>query len=280
MQPPPRSDQVTVATLNTLGLHIIKTRLPTRYKLIADAFEAGDADVVCVQEVATYWHLRLLARRMPSFRYAGYRRGRLGPAGALVTFSRRPVAAVEYHRIGPPPGAPGVARLPLRNRLTARLRGAIVTRLAGNGPAARELTVVNTHTTSNKDGDWSPANRHYLVQRSQLAALATVIRSISGPAVLCGDFNIPRDSALFAGFLADCGLSDAFGGTCPPTYRPEYLKAGAIAYCVDFILTSPGLRPQSRGLLLRDKHPAVPAPGYLSDHVGLTATLSLPSAVA
>jgi sphingomyelin phosphodiesterase 2 len=276
---PPSGDQVTVATLNTLGIHVVKSRLPTRYKLIADAFEAGDADVVCVQEVATYWHLRLLARRMPSFAHVGYRRARLGPAGALVTFSRLPVAAVEYHRIGPPPGSPDVARLPLRNRLTARLRGAVVTRLAGIGPAGGELTVVNTHTTSNKDGDWSPGNRHYPVQRAQLDALAAVTRGINGPTVLCGDFNIPRDSALFAGFLAACGLSDAFGGTCPPTYRAEYLAAGAIAYCVDFILTSPGVQPQSRGLLLRDKHPAAPAPGYLSDHVGLTATLSLPAAV-
>jgi sphingomyelin phosphodiesterase 2 len=277
---PPSGDRVIVATLNTLGIHIVKSRLPTRYKLIADAFEAGDADVVCVQEVATYWHLRLLARRMPSFTHVAYRGARLGPAGALVIFSRRPVAAVEYHRIGPPPGAPGVAGLPLRNRLTARLRGAVVTRITGNGPAGRELTVVNTHTTSNKDGDWSPSNRHYQVHQAQLDALATVMRGINGPAVLCGDFNIPRDSALFAGFLVACGLSDAFGGTCPPTYRAEYLTAGAIAYCVDFILTSPGVRTQSRGLLLRDKHPAVPAPGYLSDHVGLTATLSLPSGIA
>ena len=137
---------------------------------------------------------------------------------------------------------------------------------------------MNTHTTSNKDGDWSPANRHYPVHRTQLAALAALMRGINGPAVLCGDFNIPRDDALFAGFLADSGLSDAFGGTCPATYRAEYLPADATAHCVDFILTSPGVRARSRGLLLPDKHPSLPAPGYLSDHVGLTATLSLPSA--
>ncbi len=266
---PPSGAPVTVATLNTLGLHIVKSRLPTRYRLIAAAFEAGDADVVCVQEIATYWHLRLLARRMPSFAHVGCRRGRLGPAGALVTFSRLPVAGTEYHRIGPSPGAPDIARLPLRNRVTAGLRGALVTRLAGSG-----LAVVNTHTTSNKDGDWSLDNRHYGVHHAQLAALAAVMRGVGDPAVLCGDFNTPRDSALFARFLAESGLSDAFGGTCPPTYRAEYLPAGAVAYCVDFILTSPGVRTGSRGLLFTDRHPALPAPGYLSDHVGLTATLS------
>jgi endonuclease/exonuclease/phosphatase family metal-dependent hydrolase len=271
---------VTVATLNTLGLHIVKSRLPTRYKLIAAAFEAGDADVVCVQEIATYWHLRLLARRMPSFTHVGCRRGRLGPAGALVTFSRLPVAGMDYHRIGPRPGAPDIARLPLRNRVTAGLRGALVTRLAGNGPAGGGLAVVNTHTTSNKDGDWSRANRHYPIHHAQLDALAAVMRGIGGPAVLCGDFNTPRDSALFASFLADAGLSDAFGGSCPPTFRAEYLPADAVAHCVDFILTSPGVRAQSPDLMFTGKHPALPAPGYLSDHIGLTATLSLPSDIA
>ena len=133
---PPSSDQVTVATLNTLGIHIVKSRLPTRYKLIAAAFEAGNADIVCVQEIATYWHLRLLARHMPSFRHVGYQRARLGQAGALVTFSRLPVASVEYCRIGPLRGQPDIARLPLRNRVTAGLRGAVVTRLAGDGRQA------------------------------------------------------------------------------------------------------------------------------------------------
>jgi sphingomyelin phosphodiesterase 2 len=277
---PPSGDRVTVATLNTLGIHIVKSRLPTRYKLIAAAFEAGDADVVCVQEIATYWHLRLLARRMPSFTHVGYQRARLGPAGALVTFSRLPVAGVDYHRIGPPPGAPDIARLPLRNRVTAGLRGAVVTRLAGKGPTGGGLAVVNTHTTSNKDGDWSGANRHYPVLHAQLTALAAVMRGINGPAVLCGDFNTPRQSALFTSFLADSGLSDAFGGSCPPTYRAEYLPADMTAHCVDFILASSGVHAESRGLLFADKHPGLPAPGYLSDHIGLSATLSLPSDIA
>jgi endonuclease/exonuclease/phosphatase family metal-dependent hydrolase len=266
---------VTIATLNTLGIRIVKSRLPSRYKLIAAGLEAGEADVVCVQEIATYWHLRQLRRRMPSFKHVSYQQGRLGPAGALVTFSRLPVASVEYHRIGPAPGAPDISLLPLRNRLTAALRGALVTRLAGSGSPADGLAVVNTHTTSNKDGDWSRDNRHYPVHRAQLAAIAAVMRGIHGPAVLCGDFNIPREDALMAGFLADSGLSDAFGGSCPPTIRTEYLPPGATAYCVDFIVTGPGVRAESPGLLFADRHPALPAPGYLSDHIGLTATLSV-----
>jgi sphingomyelin phosphodiesterase 2 len=270
---PPRSDRVTVATLNTLGIRVIGSRLPSRYKLIAEGLEKGGADVVCVQEIATYWHLRLLARRMPSFRHVSYQRAALGPAGALVTFSRLPVASVEYHPIGPPRGSAAIAGLPLRNRVTAGLRGALVTRLAGGAAGDPGLAVVNTHTTSNKDGDWTQANRHYPVHQAQLAGIAGVLRDIGGPAVACGDFNIPRQAGLLTGFLRDSRLTDAFGGTCPPTFRAEYLPAGATAYPVDFILTTAGVTAQSPALLFADRHPALPAPGYLSDHVGLTAVL-------
>jgi endonuclease/exonuclease/phosphatase family metal-dependent hydrolase len=271
----PSSDRVTLSTLNTLGIHVVKSRLPSRYKLIAAGLEKGNADVVCLQEIATFWHLRLLTSRMPSFRYVSYQPAALGPAGAVVTFSRLPLAGTEYHRLGPPRGSAAIARLPPRNRLTAGLRGALATTLAGSASASNGLTIVNTHTTSNKDGDWSPTNRHYLVQQAQLASIAAVLRGIGGPAVLCGDFNVPRQDPLLKGFLDDAGLSDAFGGACPPTYRAEYLPPGEIAHCVDFILTSPGVTVESRSLLFADKHPSLPAPGYLSDHVGLTATLSV-----
>ena len=268
---PPSSDRVTIATLNTLGIRILESRLPSRYRLIGDCFEAGAADVVCVQEIATYWHLRLLAPRMPSFKHVSYQPARLGPAGAVVTFSRLPLAGTEYHRIGPPRDAAARSRLPLPHRLTAGLRGALVTRLASPG-----LSIVNTHTTSNKDGDWSQANRYYEVQQAQLASIARVLRGIDGKAVVCGDFNVPRQDPLIESFLRDTGLSDAFGGTCPPTYRAEYLPPGHVAYCVDFILTSPGLTAESRSLLFTDKHPSLGGRGYLSDHIGLTATLSVP----
>ena len=43
--------------------------------------DAGDADVVCVQEVLTWWHLWLLARPMRSFSHVSYRPSLPGPAG-------------------------------------------------------------------------------------------------------------------------------------------------------------------------------------------------------
>ena len=173
---------------------------------------------MCFQEVFTYWHLWLLARRMPSFRHVSYRRSAVGPAGGLVTFSRLPVSRPVYQGFGPPPEVPGISRLV---RFGARLKGALVTRLAHPG-----LCVVNTHPVANRDGDWSRASRFYPLHRAQLAALTRVVGGIGVPAVVCGDFNVDRDSSLFGEFMAETGLADAFEGKCPPTFRAEYLPAG------------------------------------------------------
>ena len=109
--------------------------------------------MVCCQEVFTYWHLRRLVRRMGSFRRVSYRPGLFGKNGGLVTFSRRPVSDTAFRRFGRPPRSPGV---PVRSRLQAGLKGALVTRLA-----RPELCVINTHPVANYDGDWSEANRFY-----------------------------------------------------------------------------------------------------------------------
>ena len=99
---------LTIASLNTRGIPLTGSQLAERYAVIGAGFDAGDADVVCCQEVFTYWHLRFLVRRMRSFRQVSYRPGPAGPAGGLVTFSRRPVSGTAYRRFGRPPRAPGV----------------------------------------------------------------------------------------------------------------------------------------------------------------------------
>jgi hypothetical protein len=174
--------------------------------------------VVCRQEVLTYWHLRLLVRGMRSFRRVSYRPGPFGPYGGLVTFSRRPASGTAFRRFGRPPRAPGV---PTTSRLQARLKGVLVTRVAGS-----ELYVINTHPVANYDGDWSEANRFYPLHRAELAVLARVVNEAGPRAVVCGDFNVSRESSLFGGFMAATGLADAFGGVCPATFRAEYLPAG------------------------------------------------------
>jgi endonuclease/exonuclease/phosphatase (EEP) superfamily protein YafD len=257
----------SLVSLNTRGVPLFGSRLAHRYAAIGSALEAGDAEVVCFQEVLTWWHLKLLTRRMRSFRHVSLRPSAPGPAGGLVTFSRLPAAGTSYRGFGIPPKAPGITRA---TRLRAGLKGALVTRLTR--PA--RLTVINTHPTANWDGDWSAANRFYPLHRAQLDVLARVVRTTDAPLVVCGDFNVDRDSPVFAGFVASTGLADAFAGNCPPTFRAEYLPPNAKPHCIDFILTGDGVQAEDATIVFADKEPLPGEPGYVSDHLGLRVTLS------
>jgi hypothetical protein len=259
--------RLAVVSLNTRGVPVIGSRLAQRYAAVGAALEAGDADVACFQEVFTWWHLWLLTRRMRSFRRISCRPSLSGPAGGLVTFSRLPVSGTACRVFGIPPKAAGISPMA---RFRAALKGALVTRLARPG-----LCVVNTHLAANGDGDWSPASRFYSLHRAQLAGLARVVRDVPTPAVVCGDFNIDRDSSLFGEFVADTGLADAFGGNCPATFRADYLPAGRTPRCVDFILTSHGIKAETAAVMFSGEEPPPGALGHVSDHVGLCASLNL-----
>lgn len=261
------AEELTVASLNTQGVPVRGSRLASRYEVIGRELEARDADVVCFQEVFTYWHLRLLARRMTSFRHVGYRPSPTGPGGGLVTFSRRPLSGTTYQGFGIPVATPGISRW---IRLRAGLKGVLVTRLESPG-----LYVINTHPVANRDGDWSQRNRFYPLHRAQLASLARAICSLSTPAVICGDFNVDRDSTLFHEFVDDTGLTDAFEGRCPATFRLDYLPAGELPHCIDFILTTDGIKSEAATVVFTGKEPLPGEPGYLSDHLGLCARLFL-----
>jgi hypothetical protein len=235
--------------------------------VIGETVDAGDADAACFQEVLSWWHLRLLARQMRSFRHISFRPSAAGPAGGLVTFSRLPVSGTVYQAFGMPPRAPGISRAA---QFRAALKGALVTQLAHPG-----LCIVNTHPVANRDGDWSERGRFYPLHRAQLDVLAKVVRGVPFPPVVCGDFNIDRDSALFGQFVRDTGLADAFEGNCPATFRAEYLPAGETPHCIDFILTGDGVKAEAAMVMFAGMEPLPGGLGHVSDHVGLRASLFL-----
>lgn len=267
VMPEVQAARVTVVQLNTRGVPLMGSRLAVRYAAIGAAVDAGDADVACFQEVFSWWHLRLLARRLRSFRHVSFGPSLAGPAGGLVTFSRRPVSSTAYQGFGMPPRAPGISPAA---RFRAALKGALVTQLAHP-----ELAVVNAHPVANRDGNWSAADRFYPLHRAQLDALARVVRGVPAPAVVCGDFNVDRCSALFDRFAAAAGLADAFAGGCPATFRAEYLPAGETPHCIDFILTGGGVKAEAAAVVFAGPEPLPGGSGHVSDHVGLSASLFL-----
>ena len=233
------------------------SRLGERYAGIAAVFEASEVDVVNFQEVATFYHLRQLVRAMPSYRFVSFRRSVAGPAGGLLTLSRSAVARTDYRRF---PTFADVDGLPWVAKIEAAIKGVLVTRLAG-------VTVVNTHLTANRDGDWSETNRFYRLHQSQLAALGRYVASLRQPLIVSGDFNVARDSSLYSNFIRDTGLVDAFGDDCPPTFHSAYLEPGRPSHCIDFVLFSDPITVEGAELTFRS--------GQLSDHLGLQVTVAL-----
>jgi endonuclease/exonuclease/phosphatase (EEP) superfamily protein YafD len=158
------------------------------------------------------------------------------------------------------------ADVPRWSRTKASFKGVLLTRLD-------ELWIANTHLLANTDGDWSDDSRFTPIHRGQLDALARVMEGIEGPLILCGDFNVARESTPYKAFLDRTGLTDAFDGECPPTFHAEYLGPGKSPHCIDFIL-SRGLAVQSAEQILTDRVHLPGGPMYVSDHVGLGATFS------
>jgi sphingomyelin phosphodiesterase 2 len=89
------------------------------------------------------------------------------------------------------------------------------------------------------------------------------------------DFNVDRESALFTEFVAETGLGDAFEGSCPPTFRIEYLPVGTTPRCIDFILTAGEVKARSAEVLFTGKQVLRRGTGYISDHLGLCARLDV-----
>lgn len=258
--------RLSVASLNTRGTPLSGTRRAERYQCMAEVFESSAVDVLCFQEVHTGYHLRTLVRSMPSFRFTAFAAGAAGPAGGLVVLSRLPVARFSYRRL---PGSPS-SGLPVRSRLSAGRAGALLVRLADP-----DVHVLDVHPVANRDGDWSLGNRFHGLQQAQLSSVVALLRDVPEPVVVCGDFNVARDSELFQDFVAETGLSDAFGGECPPTFRQEYLPPGRLARCIDFILTAGPVKPEKADLLFTGKVQARRGPVHVSDHLGLCAELNL-----
>jgi sphingomyelin phosphodiesterase 2 len=82
------------------------------------------------------------------------------------------------------------------------------------------------------------------------------------------------DSALFGDFIAGTGLDDAFEGSCPGTFRAEYLPAGKMPHCIDFILTAGEIKAQDAEVLFTGRQVLRSGTGYVSDHLGLLARLN------
>jgi len=137
-----------------------------------------------------------------------------------------------------------------------------------------EVVVLNTHLSANYRGDWAGKNRYIRTERNQLAQLAEIVGREPAEAlvIICGDFNVPRDSSLYSEFVRAAGVLDPLAGDARPTYRPLPGVPARYALPIDFTFVR---APKLAGLDITSEQrfaERVPFGGgqnYLSDHIGL-----------
>jgi hypothetical protein len=159
--------------------------------------------------------------------------------------------------------------------LESRHKGVLITNLGA-------ITAMNVHLNPNMDGNWSKENRFYPLHKLQLEALNDLVNQSqfeNSIIIMSGDFNLAKDCDLFPEFLKQGYWDDAFAGDLTPTFRAEFLKAGRIAHCIDYVLVrGPKHKVQVKEVSYRFADKVELANGttaFISDHKGLYAKLSL-----
>jgi endonuclease/exonuclease/phosphatase family metal-dependent hydrolase len=246
---------VRLLTFNTLY------RPDARPRLRALAARLDGYDVVCLQEVMYRRNARLLRRLAPGLRHHAY----AGPVilrGGLVLLSRWPITRRRFVRY------PLTA--PARPEYLMRKGAQVVTVATGDGV----LVVVNTHLSANRDDDRSPGNRWTRVQRTEFGRLADRLAGLDPavPLVVVGDLNVPRDSAVLAGFLTTAGLRDVLAGDTRPTYRPTPRWPSPPA--LDHVLVRPSMSAAARPVFAGEVRLDDGRTAYLSDHYGVETELT------
>lgn len=244
---------------------LMRDDVPARLRALGPVLERSGYDIVCLQEVMHRGAVRLLRPRAAGYAHRA-ETGAVLLAGGLLLLSRWPIRRYRFARY-PMTG-------PLRGELMMR-KGA---QLAVVDTPAGPLAVVNTHLSANRDDDWSEGNRFTRVIRGELQHLARLVTAFEPdlPAVVVGDFNVPRDAAACTDFAAAAGLRDVLEGDTSTTYRPTPRWPDPPA--LDQVLIRSGTSRQliaAARTVLRDAVQVADGRSlFLSDHYGIEAELS------
>lgn len=246
----------------------------THRRLLALARElnADDTTVVCLQEVQAQPYRALLIRACASYPHVTFEPYLHAPKGGLLTLAREPIVARSFERFNDRGQwySPSLADVALA-------KGVLSTTFEING---QRVVVLNTHLSANYRGDWERENRYTRTERSQLVQIAAMVAAQPPEALLiiCGDFNVPRGSKLYADFLQETGLIDPLAGDTRPTYRPLPGIPSHYALPIDFtFVRAPaltGLKITSDLRFSERVQLVGGGVGYLSDHLGLELRLA------
>jgi endonuclease/exonuclease/phosphatase (EEP) superfamily protein YafD len=229
--------------------------------------------VVCLQEVQLVTYQNLLFQACASYPFQAYEPHLHCPKGGLVTLSRAPLADQHFETYA----EQGRWYLPTAMDRFLR-KGMLISSLQwGDVP----VVVINTHILANYSGDWERQGVFARMQEKQLRQLAETVAAQPSHALVAvvGDFNLPRGSQLYHGFLQQTGLTDVLAGDRRPTHRPPPGVPAHYSLPIDFVFlrVPPSLALQVTGdLSFSSKFDLTHRRrDYLSDHNAIEVRLTV-----
>ncbi|MGH7204494.1 MAG: endonuclease/exonuclease/phosphatase family protein [Candidatus Levyibacteriota bacterium] len=266
--------QLSLLTFNTFGVPFLAPDITMRYKYIAQEINHGSYDIVCLQELFSYYNFYLFKKRLSKFPYVAYHKNILGPRGGLAIFSKYPLSDQEFFTYS----YPADASIPF------------YTKIAQNGMLSAtvkdfSLRLCTTHLSSDLEHNLTPKNKLYKLIRSQSEEAARQMNAYaqtSSAVILMGDFNIGKNSELYKSFLSTTQAKDIFAKKEIKTYYSDRFKYFYTAYVpaiIDYIF----IKTASKKVIpLKTEYAfnqhiefASGKKSYLSDHIGLNCILEV-----
>lgn len=264
--------QLSLVTFNTFGVPFFAPEMTKRYKYIAQEINRGLYDIVCFQEIFSYYNFYLMQRYLTNFPYVAYQKNILGPRGGLAIFSKYPLSDQAFYTYSFP----------------ANATTPFYTKIAQNGFLSCtvkdfSLRLCTTHLSSDLEHNLSSKDKLYELIRSQsqeAAAQMNLYAKEFSDVILTGDFNIAKHSQLYNAFLSRTQAKDIFAKDEQETYyrnRFKYVYTAHKSCRIDYMFIKSASRKVTA---IKTDHmftePVAFSSGgksYLSDHIGLHCTL-------
>lgn len=267
-----RTVSFSVLSFNTLGTPFFAPLITARYKKLSELLEKSDYDVLCLQEVTTYYHVSLLKKYLKSYPYHAYKKLLLGPKGGVVIFSKLPLASIRYDSFKSLGSVTMYTQLVRNGVLSCQLKGLPV-------------RILNTHLISDFEYNSSEDNKYYKYVKRQMREVGVLMNTFaeSGDTILAaGDYNVAKYDPMYRTFLDDAKAEDVFAKNEQPTYfydRYQWHYQAARTVRIDYIFLLDKydrMQIESTEHVFTEKVHLTPGnKNYLSDHIGLLSKFSI-----
>jgi endonuclease/exonuclease/phosphatase family metal-dependent hydrolase len=268
-----KSKKLSIVTLNTLGTPFFAPDITKRYKKIANLISNENYDIVCLQEIFTYYHLFIFKNILKKFPFVAFQKNLFGPRGGLVIFSKQKLINTHFFTFSYPKGAsvPFYVWLARQGIFSAEIEGT-------------SLKIITTHLSSDETSYLTPQNKLYSLIKNELQETATLVnsgREKSHSLIITGDFNIAKNNGLYKQFMRDTKVIDVFEKKESPTYNPDRLPYfyNAPKSRIDYIFiktTNKKIKVLNMDTVFSEQEKLSNGKkSFLSDHIGLHCILEV-----